>query len=47
MHSEEVIALSGTYDLPQFLLVSDSGPKQHLEEMGIDIKIDLPRLAKS
>jgi choline dehydrogenase len=38
----EVIVSSGAYKSPQLLQVSGIGPQQHLEEMGIDVKLDLP-----
>jgi choline dehydrogenase len=43
----EVIVSSGTYNSPQLLQVSGIGPKQHLEEMGIDVKLDLPGVGEN
>jgi choline dehydrogenase len=43
----EVIISSGTYNSPQLLQVSGIGPQQHLEEMGIDVKLDLPGVGEN
>jgi choline dehydrogenase len=38
----EVILCGGTLNTPQLLLLSGIGPKDHLEEIGIPLMVDLP-----
>ncbi|MGE0010465.1 MAG: GMC family oxidoreductase [Candidatus Babeliales bacterium] len=39
---KEVIICCGAIQSPQLLMLSGIGPKEHLEQIGIDTKIDLP-----
>ena len=39
---KEVILSAGTINSPQILLLSGVGPKEHLEKVGISVKVDLP-----
>ena len=40
--SKEVILSAGTFGSPKLLLLSGIGPKEHLQDMGIDLVADLP-----
>ncbi|PZC83549.1 hypothetical protein B5X24_HaOG207532 [Helicoverpa armigera] len=39
---KEVVLSGGSINSPQILLLSGIGPKKHLEEMDIEVKVDLP-----
>ncbi|XP_075983682.1 glucose dehydrogenase [FAD, quinone]-like isoform X2 [Anticarsia gemmatalis] len=39
---KEVICSGGSINSPQLLMLSGLGPKEHLTEMGIEVKADLP-----
>jgi choline oxidase len=39
--NREIVLCCGTFDTPKLLLLSGIGPRQHLEEMGIPLKVEL------
>jgi choline dehydrogenase len=40
--SKEVLLCAGALQSPQLLMLSGIGPAAHLQEMGIEVKVDLP-----
>ncbi|XP_008547316.1 ecdysone oxidase [Microplitis demolitor] len=42
MAGKEVLVSGGSLNSPQILMLSGIGPRKHLEEMGIEVKADLP-----
>eukprot|EP00457_Paulinella_chromatophora_P008120 gb/GEZN01008147.1/.p1 GENE.gb/GEZN01008147.1/~~gb/GEZN01008147.1/.p1 ORF type:complete len:265 (-),score=28.50 gb/GEZN01008147.1/:107-901(-) len=44
---EEVVVSAGTYNSPKLLMLSGIGPPQHLKDLGIEIKVKLPRVGRN
>lgn len=38
----EIVLCCGTFDTPKLLLLSGIGPRHHLEQLGISVKVELP-----
>ncbi|KAI1105747.1 GMC oxidoreductase [Jackrogersella minutella] len=47
IQSKQVIVSAGAYRTPQVLMLSGIGPKQTLEQHGIETKVDLPEVGKT
>jgi choline dehydrogenase len=45
--NREVILSSGTINSPQLLMLSGIGPAEHLKEVGVDCRIDLPGVGQN
>jgi choline dehydrogenase-like flavoprotein len=45
--SREVILAGGAYNTPQLLMLSGVGPKAHLQQHGIEVKVDLPGVGQN
>ena len=45
--SSEVILAAGAIGSPQLLLLSGIGPAEHLREIGVDVRVDLPAVGEN
>jgi len=45
--TRDVIVSAGTFNTPQLLKLSGIGPKDELDALGIDVKVDLPGVGKN
>ena len=45
--AKEVVLTGGAIESPRMLMLSGVGPKAHLEEMGIEVKLDLPGVGEN
>ncbi|HEY1189995.1 MAG TPA: GMC oxidoreductase [Gemmata sp.] len=44
---KEVLLCGGAFNTPQLLMLSGIGPKKHLGEMGIDVRVDAPGVGEN